>query len=1125
MLQWFRSLLSVSLRHQLMMGIALIHTVMMSVFVLHLVERQRQFLHLEQVANTLSLIQGVARNSTSWVLAGDVIGLQEVVQAFADYPEMRYAFVMDLDGKVLAHTDHGLIGKYVADPVGLALSAAAPQPRLLIDDDRLIDAAAPILEDGRPVGWARAGISQDKTRQSLAAVTREGVLYTLGAIVIGAAFALWMSRGLTRGLYGLLEVAEATRAGQRGRRADSRRPDEIGRLASAFNRMLDALAQGESELKDLNQDLERRVEERTDRLRDSEEKHRLLLENLPHRIFFKDRDSVYLAVNPPFAALFGRSSVELVGRGDGDFQEAERAAYVRRLDQRVMSSGRHLEFDEAFVIDGERRTYHTMKAPVRDADGRIIGLLGISWDIIDRKLAEDALAEASRTADAANRAKSDFLANMSHEIRTPMNAVIGLAHLLSQTPLDGRQRDYLSKIQVSAQSLLALLNDILDLSKVEAGKLELEARPFRLDQQLRDLATILSTNARHKDIEVLFKVDSAVPTELVGDTLRLQQILINLAGNAIKFTQNGEVLVSVALVSLRDERATLRFSIRDSGIGITPEQRQRLFTAFNQGDSSTSRRFGGSGLGLAISSRLVRMMDGEIDVVSEPGQGSEFFFTATFGLSARAPCRPEAALNMLRGLKVLVVDDNPTALHVTESMVTGLGWHADLAASGEEAMDFYSRASSPYDLVLMDWKMPGMDGLQTSRRIRQTDREGQPPIIIVVTAYGREEVMRNASDEVNALLVKPMTASMLLDTVGGLYRGEDRQNAVTRPAASAIPLAGLRLLVAEDNAINQQVAYEMLTQAGAMVRLAGNGAEAVAMLEHGEVFDAVLMDVQMPEMDGYQATRALRALPGLGELPIIAMTANAMASDRDLCLTSGMNDHMAKPLDPEAMVRVILRWTRGCAAAADMPAPSQPVTLAAPELPGIDFTQALARLGGRQETLRKLLRGFRVRAAESLEACQAALTADDADGLAATAHALKGMAGNMSAVTIQDAADRIETAARAGRSEDWAALVEGLRDAVEPVCRGIDAAAAGWGDIVAESIGAAIPANLSERIDALRRMLHDQDFAATETYEAMRAGLEAAFGPDAVAPLGRAMENLDFSGASLLLMGMAGRRD
>ncbi|MBT0959840.1 response regulator [Denitromonas iodatirespirans] len=848
---------------------------------------------------------------------------------------------------------------------------------------------------------------------------------------------------------------------------------------------------------------ERKLAERA--LRDSEAKHRLLLESLPQRVYYKNRDSVFVVVNQSYARQFGLQAADFPGRRDDEFIGAERAERVRRLDGELIDSGRAQEFDEEFVADGVLYTHHTIKAPVRDGEGRIIGLLGISWDISDRKRAEKALTEATRAAEAANRAKSDFIANMSHEIRTPMNAVIGLAHLLGQTALDGQQRDYLDKIHGSARSLMAILNDVLDLSKVEAGKLEIESRPFRLDQMLRDLATILSTNAQDKDIEVLFRIAPTVPAELIGDALRLQQVLINLGGNAVKFTDQGEVVVDVAPVKHADGRIVLRFAIRDTGIGITTEQRRRLFQAFSQADSSTSRRYGGTGLGLAISHHLVGLMHGEIGVTSEPGVGSQFFFTAEFGVPEQPVARAQPPAGVPRDMQVLIVDDNPTAREVLREIVAAFGWQAVLADSGKQALARVAE-HGPFDLMLIDWRMPDMDGLEASHQIRQADR-GAATVILLVTAYGRDLMQKKAdTDELDGLLVKPVTASMVLDAVATAYGAEAP---APPPAAVERALDGVRLLLAEDNAINQQVAREMLSQAGASVCMTANGREAVDTFRRTpEAFDAVLMDIQMPLMDGYTATAALRALPGGAAVPIIAMTANAMAADRERCLAAGMNDHIAKPLDPQVLVDTVSRWTRGALrveapAVADSPVPF--------EVAGVDVAALLRRLGGNEALVRRLLRDFASSAPDYAAACARAVQARDAEALDAAAHALKGMAANISAEAVRQAAAALEGALAAG-GHDLDARVGALCEATAAVAEHIGREVAPPAP-VAPPQAAPPPDALSQAMAALDAMLAESNLAAADTFARLRPALLAQCAPADVDALGAAIDGLDFDAA------------
>jgi signal transduction histidine kinase/CheY-like chemotaxis protein len=528
-----------------------------------------------------------------------------------------------------------------------------------------------------------------------------------------------------------------------------------------------------------------------------------------------------------------------------------------------------------------------------------------------------AAERARNTAEQANLAKSQFLANMSHELRTPMNAILGMLQLLQGTELTEKQRGYTHNTTSAARSLLSLLNDILDFSKVEAGKMTLDPRPFRVDQLLRDLSVILSANVVEKKIEVLFDIDPAMPPALVGDDMRLQQVLINLGGNAIKFTEAGEVVIGLRLLEQSADGALVEFSISDTGIGIAEENLTHIFSGFTQAESSTTRRFGGTGLGLAICQRLVGLMGGQLQVESRAGVGSRFHFAVPLRV-ADAESVPVPVLNpqALAGQKTLLVDDNAVARDLFSAMVRPLGCLPDVAADGASALHMLQaaqQAGAPYQLVFMDWRMPEWDGWESTRRIREA--LGQTgPLIIMVSANARAMVSDRSPEErayINGFLVKPTTASMLLDVVA------QAQAAAAAPAAEAAKagarpkrLRGMRLLVAEDNKINQLVAKGLLEQEGAQVTLADNGRIAVdLLLEKPGMFDAALMDLQMPEMDGYEATRTLRALPGLDQLPVIAMTANAMASDREACLAAGMNEHVGKPFEIDHLVRTLAHVT------------------------------------------------------------------------------------------------------------------------------------------------------------------------------------------------------------------------
>ncbi|MBP2300230.1 response regulator [Azospirillum picis] len=975
-----------------------------------------------------------------------------------------------------------------------------------------------------------------------------------------------------------------------------------GGLAYATLRSLEREVAGRRRLAETNGELDakqRELETANEAFASANRRLTLILRSASDSICGVDRDGRITFANPATSALTGYADHELLGgclhalvhsrRADGSPYPARECPVTE-----VLLSGetrRGLD-DTYWTKDGRPIAVEYTASPML-ADGKVEGAVVVFHEIAERKRAEAAMQRARLAAEAASRAKSEFLANMSHEIRTPMNAILGLIHLLQQTDLTQRQSDYVRKVRLSAQSLLGILNDILDFSKVEAGKLELERVDFRLDDLLQTLAVVVGSAAQEKDIDVLFSVAPDVPLDLVGDPLRLQQILINLAGNAVKFTDAGEVVVSARVRSLGDDRAVLDFAVRDTGIGIAPDQRERLFQAFSQGDSSTTRRFGGTGLGLAICARLVRLMGGAMEVESEPGQGSVFRFHAEFG---RGPGRgagelpPQAGLShpdaqphsqpLPRDLSVLVVDDNTTAREVLGEIAATFGWAVTVCRDGQAAIDELERAAAAgraHDVVLMDWKMPGMDGIEAARRIRADERVGTP-MIIVISGYGRERLgTRFEEAGVAGFLVKPVTASTLLDAVTVAYahagpdgRGDEGDgpppDPAPRPADRAVagdagqgearspgrapdqPLQGCRLLLADDNAISQEVAREILERAGAVVTVAATGRQAVDCVRFAErPFDAALLDVHMPDLDGFEATAAIRALPEGGRLPIIAMTASALPADRRRCLDNGMDDHIPKPLDLPQLFATLARWI-GPPPARPASGPAAPagslvaVPAAHPAaairhdglnhgglnldgvgrelpdmLPGIDMSDALGRLDGDGALLRRLLEQFADGYADAAERIAAAQASGDLPGVKAVAHELKSVAGNVGARRLSATADTVQIAADGGDSSVVGMQVEVLRRELALVLESVRILA---GDAVRPGGGVADRAPseqgrrlLAERLPHFAALLQDSNFAAAEEFAILAPSLAEWIEPSRMKGLSAAIDGLDFNKA------------
>ncbi|WP_347917172.1 response regulator [Paracoccus marcusii] len=744
-----------------------------------------------------------------------------------------------------------------------------------------------------------------------------------------------------------------------------------------------------------------------------------------------------------------------------------------------------------------------------------------------------ALEERTREAEEANRTKSMFLANMSHEIRTPINAILGFCHLVQRTTLEPRQREHVSRISTAGGVLLRLINDLLDFSKNEAGALTLEARPFDLRSAMSCQVQMVADTMAARRLTLRQEIDERLPEMLVGDELRLNQVLLNLLSNATKFSEDGEIVLTARLVERQDDQARVEISVSDCGIGMTPDQVGRLFTPFTQADSSTTRRFGGTGLGLAICKQIVQQMDGWIRAESVPGQGSRFTFSLCLGIGQVDAAEAILPCSAIRALRILIADDSPIALKMLEAIFARWQIRVILAPSGRAALDMVQAADQrghPYDLVILDWKMPDLDGLQTLRALRRVGLR-RMPATMVMTAHGVDAVMAEAGGEtIDLFLAKPINARNLLDALKqlpGLAERHVPEVAPDLPAAPVLPEAmrGQRVLLVEDNPINQEIAVALLGDAGLLVDCAENGLVACRMVEAGAAgYAAVLMDMQMPEMDGLTATRQIRLTHTAEALPIIALTAHAYDDERRACMQAGMCDHVTKPVDPARLIAVLARHMRivPTAAAPTLRAEGVGAADLPDHLPPFDIPAALSRVNGKRPLLRRLILSF----AEGNRDAVAQIAQLIADGRRQdahrAAHTLKGVTASLELPRIATLAGQIEAFLQADDTTGIDALLAQLSGPLAAAIAAADSLTAAAGTPHAAASPPA-PAGDSARIAQLRGHLRDQvrrrSMAARASFDALAEALQL----DRMAmddhPVRRALLRLDYAAADALLNG------
>ncbi|MBZ5701614.1 MAG: response regulator [Acidobacteriia bacterium] len=981
----------------------------------------------EKVSSLRSTADMVGANSDAALLFDDPAAGAQVLSALRTQPEIRAAALYHSDGRLLAsYLRKDLTGKRtVPMPPGEGVQWGG--------DNVAIRQA--VFVEGKPVGTLYLEAEHSNLREAVILHIWTAAVMGLVGLLIVYPLSSRLSRTISRPIYDLAWIARLVAAGKNyALRSPELGGEELGQLGADFNHMLDEIERRDAALREARDTLEARVAERTAALRQSEELFRTLSEAAPVGIFRADPKGRCNYLNERLLEMVGLKLEEALGYGwQKSIHPGDRERVGRHLSSLVGQRRIALESHRYRTPDGREGWAEGYMKALSAEDGAISGYVGIVQDVTERRKAEEELREAKEAAEAANRAKSDFLAQMSHEIRTPMNGILGMTELALGTDLSAEQREYISMVKSSADALLDIINDILDFSKIEAGKIELERIPFSLHTCIEEALEPLSIRAQEKGLNLAWEVDAEIPDELAGDPTRLRQVLLNLAGNGVKFTKRGEVSIQAQLAVNDANGVAVKFTVADTGVGIPPEKLEKIFEAFAQADMSTTREYGGTGLGLSISTRLVHLMGGKIQVESEPEKGSRFFFTAHFGKTCNRArtgcCIPEGAI--LPGKRVLAADDSAINRRLLEQFFKRWEMDARVAASGREALELFRQAEeqgAPFDACVLDYHMPGMDGLELAARLREIARN-KPPVLLLLASSNlpgeRRECQRAG---IQHTMRKPIRMCVLCTALNGALgrraSEQDSQTGKSRATAGG----SLRILLAEDNPVNRKLAVRILEKSGHRVAVANDGQEAVARTA-AEEFDLVLMDVQMPVMGGLVATQRIREREqrtGL-HVPIIAMTAHALNKDRERCREAGMDGYTTKPIRPselEAEIRRVYEAAGPRTSAAGPPAGS------------VNGGDLLNRVDGDRALVAELLGMFRQDYPKHLQALREAQARGATEEIEHGGHALKGMLANLAAPKACKLAAELEQMGKRRETGGAAALLAAL----EQELRGVEAA-------------------------------------------------------------------------------------